>query len=114
MKKLLVLLLVLGAVYVGGSYVMTGRLPWVVQSEEDRQVSALREDLSRIRQQWQAAGRTQALGVDASSQVDGTLAQLERLDKDLTELLARIKTTEARNQATSLRQEIATFKRGMR
>ena len=67
MKRLLVVVLLVGGVMVGGSYLMTGRWPWVALSPEEQQVAALRESLGRIRQQWREAGKTQALGVDASA-----------------------------------------------
>src|SRR5664279_2249594 len=114
MKRLLAVLLVLGGAFVGGSYLMTGRLPWVALSAEERQVADLQEVLVHVRQQWKTAGRTQALGVDASSQIEAPLARLEQLEKDLTELAPKLRTPEARKQAQSLRQEVAVFKSEMR
>lgn len=114
MKKLLVVLLVLGAAFIGGSYLLMGRLPWVTISAEERQVGDLQEAFVHVRQQWKSAGRTQALGVDASSQIEGPLARLEQLERDLTELAPKLRTPEAKKQAQSLRQEIATFKSEMR
>jgi hypothetical protein len=114
MKRLLVILLVLGGAFVGGSYFMTGRLPWAALSAEERQVADLQEAFVHVRQQWKSAGRTQALGVDASSQIEAPLARLEQLEKDLTELAPRLKTPEAQKQAKSLRQEVAVFRSEMR
>ena len=78
MKRLLIVLLVLGAAFVGGSYLLTGRVPWVAPSEEERQMADLQEAFRHIRQQWKRAGRTQVLGVDASSQIEAPLARLEQ------------------------------------
>lgn len=114
MKRLLMVILIIGGVVTGGSYLLTGRLPWVALSEEEQQVIALREAFNQVREQWQAAGRTQALGVDASSQVEAPLASLERIERDLAALTPRLKTTEARNRATVLSREIAAFRTEMR
>ncbi len=114
MKRLLVVLLVLGGAFIGGSYLLSGRLPWVALSAEGRQVAELQEAFSHIRQQWKTAGRTQALGVDASSQIEAPLAKLEQLERDLAELAPKLRNSEARVQAQSLRQEIAVFKGEMR
>jgi hypothetical protein len=114
MKGPLIVLLVLGGAFVGGSYLLTGRLPWVVLSAEERQVADLQVAFVHIRQQWKTAGRTQALGVDASSQVEAPLAGLEQLERDLAELAPKLRIPEARKQAQSLRQEIAVFRSEMR
>lgn len=114
MKRLLAVFLVVAAAFTGGHYLMTGRLPWVALSEEEQQVIALREAFNGVREQWRAAGRTQALGVDASSQVEGPLATLDRLERDLAELSPRLKSPEARNRATILQREIAAFRSEMR
>lgn len=114
MKRLLAVVLFVGAVMIGGSYLMTGRLPWVALSPEEQQVLALREEFDRAREQWQAAGRTQALGVDASSQVEAPLATLERIERELDHLGASLKSTEAKNRATILRRDLAAFKSEMR
>jgi outer membrane murein-binding lipoprotein Lpp len=114
MKRILAVFLVVGGLFTGGYYYMTGRLPWVALSEEEQQVIALREDFERARQQWQAAGRTQALGVDASSQVESPLATLERVERDLAQLEPHLKATEAKNRATILRRDLAAFKSEMR
>ena len=114
MKKLLLILLVLGVAGVGGYYYAYGRLPWVDPSPEEQQISALKEDFARIRQQWAQAGRTQAVGVDAGSQVDGVLARLDKLDLELEDLSARVKSTQVKIQASNLRTEVAAFKMNLR
>ena len=114
MKRLLVVVLLVGGVMVGGSYLMTGRWPWVALSPEEQQVAALRESLGRIRQQWREAGKTQALGVDASSLSDDIPTRLDRLDREVEALLPQLRTTEAREQAVLLRRDIATARAEMR
>jgi hypothetical protein len=114
MKKFILLALVLGGVGTGGYYLTTGRLPWVSLSEEEQQISALRADLGRIRQQWAQAGKAATFGMDTGSMVEGPLAQLEQLDKAVSDLTPRLKTAEARNQAQSLRQDIEAFRSKMR
>ena len=114
MKRFLVLLVVLGGAGIGGYYYATGRLPWVDLSPEEVQVAALREEFYQIRQQWRAAGRAAATGMDTSSISDAPLARLERLERSLTELNAKLKTPEARNQVGALRRDLSTFKSEMK
>jgi hypothetical protein len=114
MKRILFVFLVVAGLFTGGYYYMTGRLPWVALSPEEQQVIDLGEEFERAREQWQAAGRTQALGVDASSQVEAPLATLERIDRELEALTPRLKSTEAKNRATILRRDLAAFKSEMR
>ena len=114
MNKALLLLLVLGVAGVGGSYLMTGRLPWVTVSPEEQQVADLREELNLVRQQWKQAGRAGAFGVDTSSITDLPMAKLERLESALTLLMPKLKTAEGRRLADTLRRDIATFKSEMR
>ncbi|WP_257305441.1 hypothetical protein [Geothrix campi] len=114
MKRILTVFLVVAGLFTGGYYFLTGRLPWVALSEEEQQVIALGEQFQRARQQWQEAGRTQALGVDASTQVETPLATLERVDRELEELAPHLKSTEAKNRATILRRDLAVFKSEMR
>jgi len=114
MKRILTVFLVVAGLFTGGYYFMTGRLPWVALSQEEQEVIALGEEFQRARQQWQAAGQTQALGVDASSQVEAPLATLERVERDLEALGPRLKSTEAKNRATILRRDLAAFKSEMR
>jgi hypothetical protein len=115
MKKLLLILLVLGGAVIGGSYLMTGRLPWETLSPESQQVLELREEFNLVRQQWKQAGRAGSIGgVDTGSITEVPLEKLERLESALAVLLPKLKTTEARVQAAGLRKEIATFKSEMR
>jgi hypothetical protein len=114
MKRILAVFLVVAALFTVGYYFATGRLPWVALSTEEQQVIDLGEEFARAREQWQAAGRTQALGVDASSQVEAPLATLDRIDKELAGLTSQLKSTEAKNRATILRRDIAAFKSEMR
>ncbi|HEY3272023.1 MAG TPA: hypothetical protein VGJ89_12510 [Geothrix sp.] len=114
MKRILAVFLLVAGLFIGGYYFMTGRLPWVALSTEEQHVIDLGEEFQRAREQWQAAGRTQALGVDASSQVESPLATLDRLDQELADLTPQLKSTEAKNRATILRRELAAFKSEMR
>ncbi len=114
MKKLLLVLLVIGGAVVGGSYYLTGRLPWVELSAEERQIGVLREEFSLACQQWRQAGRAGSFGMDTSSMTDGPVAKLEQLEKTLAELTPTLKTSEARLQAGKLRRDIAAFKGEMR
>jgi len=114
MNRLLLILLLLGAAGTGAYYASNGHLPWVAVPPEEAEVAALKEELQLIRQQWKQAGRAGALGVDTSTITDGPLAKLEHLEKSLAELLPKLKTVEAKNQATQLRRDLASFKSEMR
>jgi hypothetical protein len=114
MKRILTVFLVVAGLFTGGYYLMTGRLPWVALSVEEQHVIDLGDEFARAREQWQAAGRTQALGVDASSQVEAPLATLERIDRELADLTPRLKSTEAKNRATILQRDMAAFKSELR
>lgn len=114
MKKLLLLILVLGGLGIAGSYVLNGRLPWVTLSEEAQQIAALREEFSAACQQWQQAGRAATFGMDTDSVTDAPLARLARVEASLAELTPKLKTSEARTKASRLRQDIAAFRREMR
>jgi hypothetical protein len=114
MGRFLLILLMLGAGGTGAYYASIGRLPWTSVAPEEAEVSALKEELRLIRQQWKQAGRAGALGVDTSSVTDGPLTKLERLEKSLAEVIPRLKTSEARNQAVQLRRDLASFKSEMR
>jgi hypothetical protein len=114
MRNLLLLVLVLACAGIGGYYYAYDRLPWEEASPEDQQISALKDDFTRIRQQWAQAGRTQGLGVDAGSQTEGVMARLDKLDRDLEELSPRVKGTQAKVKLSNLRTEIAAFKMSMR
>jgi len=113
-KRLLLFLLVIGGAIIGGSYYLTGRLPWVEMSAEEQRIAALREEFSVACQQWRQAGRAGSFGMDTSSMTDAPVAKLEQLEKTLEELTPTLKTSEARLQAGKLRRDIAAFKSEMR
>lgn len=52
--------------------------------------------------------------MDTSGITDVPLARLERLDRSLAELLPKLKTPEARNQAGALRRDLDRFRSEMR
>ena len=114
MKRLLLFLLVIGGAIIGGSYYLTGRLPWVELSVEEQQIALLRGEFSLACQQWRQAGRAGSLGMDTSSMTDTPVAKLEQLEKSLAELIPTLKTSEARLQAGKLRRDITAFKGEMR
>jgi hypothetical protein len=113
MKKLLLLLLLVGAC-LGGYYHFTGKLPWAAPSAEEEQITTLRTEFDLVRQQWKQAGRAATFGMDTSSVTDAPLAKLETVERGLADLLPKLKTPEAKLQASVLRKDIATFKSEMR
>jgi len=114
MKRLLIALIVLAGAGVGGYYVQTGRLPWAAPSQEEILVAAQRTAFDVVREQWKQAGRAGTFGMDTGTVTETPLVKLERLEADLAALLPRLTSPEARKQAGQLRQDIATFKAGMR
>lgn len=114
MKKLILLCFVLAGLWIGGSYALNGRLPWATPSEEQQQVTALREEFQAARQQWRQAGRAATFGMDTDSLTEGPLARLARTESALADLAPRLKTAEARAQAARLRQDLAAFRRDMK
>lgn len=113
MKRFLLLILVLAGAGIAVYHHQTGRLPWAALSAEEEQVLALKEELAQIRQQWVAAGRAAALGVDGG-QADGPLGRLDRLERSLAALDATLKTPEARNLAGALRRDMKVFRSELR
>jgi hypothetical protein len=67
-----------------------------------------------VHQQWKQAGRAAAFGMDTDSIADSPLAKLETVERSLEDLTSKLKTPEARIQASALRREITSFKSGMR
>ena len=114
MKRLLLILLMLGAVVIAVSYSRTGRLPWVDASPDEAQVESMRAAFTRIKEQWRQAGRSQALGVDASASAEDLQNRLTRLEADLSELAPRLKSVRAREEAAVLQRDISTFRSEMR
>ena len=114
MKRLLIILLALAGLGTGGHYLAYGRLPWVDPSPEEVQVAGLQTELGELRRQWKQAGRAAVFGADTSTITDTPLARVQRLEGALAELEGRLTSPRARDQAARLRQELETFKAGMR
>jgi hypothetical protein len=113
-KRWLLIILVLGGACVGLYYQQTGRFPWTERSPEELQVVALREEFSMVRQQWKQAGRAATFGMDTSTITERPLEKLEHLERSLADLEPRLRSSEARTQAGTLRAELAAFKAGMK
>ena len=114
MKRLLIILLVLGGLGTGGYYLAYGRLHWVDPTPEELQVAGLKTELGELRQQWKQAGRAAVFGADTGTITDTPLARVQRLEGALAELEARLTSPRARDQAARLRQDLASFKATMR
>lgn len=113
MKKLLFVLLVIGAC-IAGYYYTTGKLPWVEMTPEEQQVAALRQEFNQVRQQWKQAGRAGTFGLDTGTLADKPMEQLEEIEKGLDLLMGRLRTPAAKHQADLLRLDITAFKSEMR
>jgi hypothetical protein len=113
MKKLILFLIVAGALGTGTYYYLYDRLPWQPVSPEEQQVDALQDAFNQARQHWREAGHTAALGVDASTQVDPAVAELDRIQADLEQVTPRLASHPARLKASQLRREVAAFRESM-
>jgi hypothetical protein len=91
-KKLLVLIVLALAVWVGVNYVRTGKVSLfpVELSAEQREIQELEEELRSIDKQMAQAGRAAGLtGVDTSADVSGLMERKQRIQERLAELHAR-------------------------
>lgn len=91
MKKLLILIVLALAVWVGINYVRTGKIslfPAEVSAEQ-KEIQDLEEELKSIDKQMAEAGRAAGLtGIDTSSDVSGLMERKQRIQERLAELRA--------------------------
>jgi hypothetical protein len=91
-KKLLILIVLALAVWVGINYVKTGQISLFPAqlSAEQKEIQNLEEELRSIDKQMAEAGRAAGLaGVDTSSDVSGLMERKQRIQERLAELRAR-------------------------
>lgn len=92
MKKVLVLIVVALAVWVGINYVKTGKISLFPAelSAEQQEIQDLEAELKSIDKQMAEAGRAAGLtGIDTSSDVSGLMERKQRIQERLAELRAR-------------------------
>ena len=114
MKKLILFLLVAGALGTGTYYYLYGRLPWQPPSAEEQQVEALQDAFDQARQHWQQAGHAAAFGTDSSVMADPAIAELDRIQADLDQVTPRLTSRPALIKAGQLHRDLAAFKAAMR
>jgi peptidoglycan hydrolase CwlO-like protein len=94
MKKLIVLVLVLLAVWVGVNFVRTGQISLfpAATSPEQQRLQELEADLKAVDAQIEQAGRAAGLtGVDTTGDVGALQAKKEMLQKQIEEARAKVK-----------------------
>ena len=117
MKKALVVV----ALMVGGllayNFVTVGQLtiiPGSTLSEEEEELEALESRFeaarSRMTQANRAAGMT---GSDTTADAEAALRQVERVEKELKEVMPKLSSDSARQKATALQREIQEFKKSL-
>ena len=86
MKKLLVLVLLVVAVWLGINYFQTGRLTFFPKAANpaEQHLSDLERQLDDVNGQLNAAGRTAGMtGMDTTADVGALMAQKERLEQEI-------------------------------
>ncbi len=105
MKKLLVLILVLTAGYFAYQKFVVGE-----KSEEMKQVQALADQFSSLKQQMTQAERSAGVsGMDMTSDVDGSLRAAEVLLEKLQEAKGSLKEEKSLAMAAELEAEMQAF-----
>ena len=105
MKQLLVLILVVAAGYFAYQKFVVGE-----QSEEVKQVQALADELSAVKQQMAQAERAAgATGMDMTGDADSAMGAAEVLLKKLQELKESLSEEKALQEAEELEREIRAF-----
>ena len=88
MKKLLLLIVVLGVAWVGLQSMRAGRLAWMppAMTEEDIRIREIEKELASIKSQISQAGRTAGMtGMDTTGDVSALMERQEELEKELAE-----------------------------
>ena len=112
MKKLIGVVLFLIVLGVAANILMKGGLPFKQSlSNEEEQLNRLRSELRAAEGEYRQAGRASGLtGMDTTAQAGPALAKVERIENELVELKAKLKTDSAREAAERLHDEIRDFK----
>ena len=88
MKKLLLLIVVLGVAWVGLQSMRAGRFALMppAATEEDRRIREIEEELASIKSQISQAGRSAGMtGMDTSGDVSALMERQKELEKELAE-----------------------------
>ena len=93
MKKVVLLLLVVLAIWVGVNYVRTGKLTLMpaTMSEDERHLKDLQDEMKAIDDKIAQAGRAAGLtGMDTTNDVSALMARKEQLQKEIDEARKRM------------------------
>jgi len=93
MKKLILIIAVLAVAWVGLNYLRTGEftLSPSTQSEAERRIADLEDELAQIKSQIAQAGRTASMsGVDTTADVESLMKRQEALEKAIAEARKRL------------------------
>jgi len=116
MKNLIGVVLFLIVAAVGVNILTKGGLPFKKSlSDEEQQLDRLRSDLRAAEGEYRQAGRASGLtGMDTTAQAGPALAKVDRIEKELVELKAKLKSDIAKEAAERLHDEIRDFKTEVR
>ena len=93
MKKLILIIAVLAVAWVGVNYLRTGEFTLIppTQSEEERHIADLEDELAQIESQMAQAGRAAGMaGIDTTADVESLLKRKEELEKEIAEAHKRL------------------------
>jgi hypothetical protein len=88
MKKLLLIIAVLAVAWVGLNYLRTGEFTLAPpsQSEEERRLADLEDELAQVKAQIAQAGRSASVaGIDTTADVESLIKRREELEKAIAE-----------------------------
>ncbi|HET6278753.1 MAG TPA: hypothetical protein VFG08_08220 [Candidatus Polarisedimenticolia bacterium] len=88
MKKLIIFIAALAIAWFGVNFLRTGQLTLspVTQSEAERRIADLEDELAQIKSQIAQAGRTASMsGVDTTADVESLMKRQEALEKEIAE-----------------------------
>ena len=93
MKKLIILIAALAIAWLGVNFLRTGQLTLspVTQSEAERRIADLEDELAQIKSQIAQAGRAASMsGVDTTADVESLMKRQETLEKEIAEARKRL------------------------
>lgn len=118
LKRLLIVVVLAAGALVAYNYATTGSITLVPSggvSVEDREVSELRQRFERARTQFAQAHRAAAIGgVDTTGDVEATLADVGRIERELAALKKRLTSPPSIREAEDLSRAVAEFSRQTR
>ena len=113
MKKLLLVLVVAVAGWVGYQYTQTGSVPFLSSSAstpEERELDELFDRFESARARFQKALRSSGLtGMDMTADADAAMEEVKRVEKAFAGLKKKLVSETAKKKAATLDQAIRLF-----